>query len=502
MRGLALISALAIGCGHPAGGDNGGDGGGAGSDTGGSTGSDAGGTGSDGNGSDGGGTGSDGGGTGSDGSMTGTDAGSSSGMDAASPGACGLAVCAKAFSSGTKGAALAVAVDSADNVYIAGLAESDLTFGTHTLFQVGSRDAFVVSFAADGTWRWGKRWGHSTTLVGAYGIAVDASNNIYIVGGMTGSIDFGGGYVGSQGMFVASFDASGNYRWARGDGGGSGLLGVATYGGTVYGIGRFLNTVTFSPTISLTSAGAEDVVVAAFATSDGSATWARRIGTAASDYEGGIVARAGAIAFTMSSGAVGSGEKLVSWTSAGADRWSTSLPAALDLRGLSVDPNANLYVSGLHTGGSDVPPNATYSSGDNEYVHAYADGGTSLWSWTLPETPAYSWQAIPFTPSAWNPAHELVLAGTYDGTLATGSGSLTGGRDTVFLASFTTSGTPVASRKVDDASTTAEEWVHGVAIDSHGTAYVVGQYYGTPNFGDGALPFASQGGVLVLRLAP
>lgn len=106
------------------------------------------------------------------------------------------------------------------------------------------------------------------------------------------------------------------------------------------------------------------------------------------------------------------------------------------------------------------------------------------------------------SPSAWNPAHELVLAGTYDGTINTGSASLTSGNDTIFLASFTTSGTPAASRKLDDASTTATEWVHGVAIDSHGTAWVVGQYYGTPSFGDGALPFASQGGVLVLRLTP
>lgn len=457
-----------------------------------------------GTGGDGGNTGGDGGNTGGDGGNTG-DGGNGSGDGNGGPGACGMTVCAKAFSSGTDGAALAVAVDSANNVYIAGLAESDLVFGTHTIFQVGARDAFVVSFAADGSYRWAKRWGSSTKLVGAYGIAVDASNNIYIVGGMTGAIDFGGGFVGSQGMFVASFDTNGNYRWARGDGGGSGLLAVAVADGKVFGIGRFLGSVTFSPTTTLTSAGAEDVVVAAFDTANGAFSWARSVGTAATDVEGGIVARTGVIAFTMSSALVGSGERLVSWTTAGADRWSTSLPAALDLRGVSVDATGTVYVSGLHRGGTDVVPGATYVNGDNEYVHAYTDGGTSVtsaWSWTLPVSPARTVSAIPLTPSAFNPAHDLVLAGTYDGTLYTGSTNLTNGNKTVFLATFAATGTPLAARRFDDASTTATEWVHGTAIDTAGITYVVGQYFGTPNFGDGALPFASQGGVMILRVAP
>jgi hypothetical protein len=414
-----------------------------------------------------------------------------------------MAVCAGGFSSGTDAAALAVAVDSADNVYVAGLAESDLVFGTHTLFQLGARDAFVVSFAADGTYRWGKRWGHSTELAGAYGIAVDASDNIYIVGGMTGAIDFGGGYVGSSaGAFIASFDAQGTYRWARGDGGGSGFYDVASAGGTVYAIGRFLGSMTLSATTTLTSAGAEDVVVAAFGTSDGALTWARRIGTAATDYEGGIVARSGSIAFTMASGAIGTGERLVGWTSAGADVWSTPLSAALDLRGLSVDASGNLYVSGLHRGGVDTVPGSTYVNGDNEYVHAFTAAGASRWSWTLPESPARTVTAIPLTPSAFDPSGNLVLAGTYDGTLYTGTTMQTGGRATPFLATFAADGTPLASRRFDDASSIATEWVHGVAIDSTGTTYLVGQYYGAPNFGDGALPFASEGGVLVMRVAP
>jgi len=109
---------------------------------------------------------------------------------------------------------------------------------------------------------------------------------------------------------------------------------------------------------------------------------------------------------------------------------------------------------------------------------------------------------VPFTRPAIDPAGNVVLAGTYDGTLVTGSGTLATGSENIFRASFGPTGTPVASRRVDDASSTATEWVHGHAIDSAGVAYVAGEYFGAPNFGGGALPFASEGGLLILRFAP
>ena len=145
-------------------------------------------------------------------------------------------------------AALAVAVDSHDNVYVAGLAESDLTFAGHTI--TSSAPATRSSSAtATGAYRWAKRFGSRTSLVGAYGIAVDRDDNIFITGGLFGSADFGAGALGGAGAFVASFDAAGTYRWARADGGGTGSLAIAVAGTHVYSIGRFSGTMTFSPAI-------------------------------------------------------------------------------------------------------------------------------------------------------------------------------------------------------------------------------------------------------------
>lgn len=448
--------------------------------------------------------GQDGGALGGDGGVHdggATDGGLGGSGDGGGAGPCAAAVCAQALGGGTKGAALGVATDADRNVYIVGLAESDLVFGGHTLYQVGSRDAFVVSFTADGTYRWAKRFGHGTDLAGAYAIAVDGARNIYITGGQTGPIDFGGGPVGDSGMFVASFDHDGNYRWARGDGG-LGALALAMAGTHVYTMEQFTGTLAFPEGTTLVSAGAQDVAVAAFDAATGHLAWARRLGSDASDGEGNIVARPDWIAFSMSGPTVGNGEQLVSWTADGADRWVTPLSPALDLAGLAIDGAGNLYLAGMHDGGTDVVPGATYSSGENRYVHAFDGAGASRWSWTLVADPAYQWAAIPYTRATLDAAGNVVLAGTLETTLYTGSSTVSGGAETIFIASYAATGTPLAARSIDDHSTSAHEWLHGIAIDSGNVTWPVGEYWGTPDFGDGALPFSSEGGILILRLAP
>ena len=498
MRRALLIAIVVAGCGHRHG---------LGAPVDASGGQDAGASADASPGADDGGAGGDGGAR-SDAGHDGAGGGDAGGLDGGvgpgdggGGGPCAQSVCGQALGGGTKGAALGVAVDADRNVYIVGLAESDLVFGGHTLYQIGARDAFIVSFAADGTYRWAKRFGNGTTLAGAYAVAVDAARNIYITGGQTGAIDFGGGPVGGSGMFVASFDHDGNYRWARGDGG-LGALALAMAGTHVYTMEQFTGTLAFPDGPTLTSAGAQDVAVAAFDAATGHLAWARRLGGAATDSEGNIVARADSIAFTIAGASSEDGGQLVSWTADGADRWTTQLAPALDVAGLTIDGTGNLYLSGMHDGGTDVVPGATYSSGDNRYVHAFDGAGASRWSWTLVEDPAYQWTAIPYTRATLDAAGNIVLAGTLETTIDTGSTPVSGGSETIFLASYASTGTPVAARSIDDQSSSAHEWLQGIAVDAANVTWPVGQYWGTPNFGDGALPFSSEGGILILRVAP
>ena len=87
----------------------------------------------------------------------------------------------------------------------------------------GEGDAFVRVYAPDGTVRWTRHLG-THDRDGATAVAVDASGNLYVVGGSYGELQPGG-----TGAFVVSLDASGSERWSRqfGEGPSDVALGVA-----------------------------------------------------------------------------------------------------------------------------------------------------------------------------------------------------------------------------------------------------------------------------------
>ncbi len=415
-------------------------------------------------------------------------------------GPCG-ATCGQ-FLNAVYGAALDVAVDAEDNVYVVGSLESDAMLGTRHHLRIGTRDAFIASFTASGVYRWSKTFGASGKLAGAYAVVVDHAGHIYIGGGVgTGGsgIDFGGGPIYASGQFLASFDANGNHRWSRIDGPAFGAPAIATSGSRVFTISRFVNTLQIGTLPPLTSAGYQDVVIASFSTSDGTPQWARRWGGPSSDYEQSIVAHDDWIVLT---GNLGTEERLVSFTSSGGDRWDVLTAPSLDADGLDVDGSGNIYVTGRHRGGGDIVPGTPTSvDGDNVYIHSHTSAGATRWSWTLPEVPARDVNPIPATLVRVDRSGRPVVAGTFRGRIYAGGPALINtGYEDVFIAAFANDGTPVSARHPVD--TTGFLFAHGVAVDSAGRVYVCGGYTGSPNFGDGPLPHASSVGPYLLRVEP
>ncbi|MFW9880370.1 MAG: SBBP repeat-containing protein, partial [Candidatus Thorarchaeota archaeon] len=92
-----------------------------------------------------------------------------------------------------------VAVDSANNVYLAGYTNS---------FAVGGSDMVLVKYDSDGVQLWNSTWGGSDDDV-CNGVTVDLEDNVYLAG-TTDS--FG---KGKQDMVLVKFESNGQYKWNR-----------------------------------------------------------------------------------------------------------------------------------------------------------------------------------------------------------------------------------------------------------------------------------------------
>ena len=105
--------------------------------------------------------------------------------------------------------AWSVAVDSNENIYVAGSTNGNLGGQTSS----GGTDAFVARFDSSGNMVWTRLLGNGTLTYG-YAVAVASSGNVYISGVTRGTLG-GQANAGIQDMFVAKYNSSGTMQWVR-----------------------------------------------------------------------------------------------------------------------------------------------------------------------------------------------------------------------------------------------------------------------------------------------
>lgn len=114
-----------------------------------------------------------------------------------------------------------VAVDAAGNIYVCGLFYGSVDFGGTTLSAAGSWDLFVASYGQNSALRWARTAGRIGDDF-AYDVVADGSGHVLVTGYYEGPVDFGGGSLpvfGGRDVFVAQLDAStGTPLWAKGYG--------------------------------------------------------------------------------------------------------------------------------------------------------------------------------------------------------------------------------------------------------------------------------------------
>ena len=258
-----------------------------------------------------------------------------------------------------------IAVDEAQNVYLAG------TGGTQVL-KLDSGGNLL--------------WMHNIGVQAGYtnSIAADRAGNVYVTGVFQGTVDFDPGpgvdnltSVGQQDGFIWKLDGAGNLVWAR-------QVGGATDGpnadyaqaiavddaGNVFVTGHFYGTADFDPstaTYNLTSAGLLDVFVLEL-DDQGRFGWVSRLGGSLNDVVEGLaldptgnVIVAGYVAdFETSSNPTGHSVTFIAkFDDTGSLSWTRTVGGSSDRTeslGLRVDGYGAIYIAGQFRGSADFDP--------------------------------------------------------------------------------------------------------------------------------------------------
>ena len=250
--------------------------------------------------------------------------------------------------------------DGSGNLYITGHFQGTVDFdpgaGAANLVSAGSYDIFFAKYDASGNYVWAKRAGSSQSD-NAWGINIDMAGNLILSGNYSGTVDFDPGAgtanlvsAGSTDIFLAKYDAGGNYLFAKSFGGAGydNMNTLLTDGANNYFIsGTFSVTVDFDPsasTVNLVSAGSNDVFIAKYDV-NGNYSYAINMG--------------------------GSGAEQTYWG------------------GLSADPNGNIFLGGTFQSTADFDPSAgvanliTTNNGYDMFLAKYGCSSVALASSNL-----------------------------------------------------------------------------------------------------------------------
>jgi len=345
----------------------------------------------------------------------------------------------------------AVAIDPTNGgVVVAGYFGGTVNFGSGLLTSHGDAtagdDTFVALFDKNGGYAWAKDFGDGL-LVGAYGVAIDASGNVAIGGVFQGSVTFGGSthtQVGNIDVFVAELDSAGTYLWSK------------SFGSP----GNFqqINTVAVD--------GAGDVLIA---------------GTGESvDFGGGAE----------------TGYFIARFDSTGAYKWSNAFAATTSQTGpwLAVDASGNMILAGSFNATVDFGGGTLTSAGSADaFVAKFDPAGAYQWAKQYGDSSEQDISKV-----ATDANGNIVVTGDFSGTINFGTGVLTattmGGND--FLAKVNPTGSGVWA---DEFSGSASGFLNAgsVAVDGCGGATITSDFSGTVDYGGGVLSSEGSGSAAI-----
>ncbi len=364
---------------------------------------------------------------------------------------------------------------------------------------------------------WGKALGDAAAQI-VNGVAVDAQGFTLVVGTFTGTIDLGNGPLVSAGgtdILLARIDPAGNTVWSKRFGDAADQVGsaVAVDGtGAAYITGSVKGTVDFGLG-PLANAGdpLTDLYVAVFASS-GTAVSSKRFaatfaqaGTAIAVNDaheillGGTFGSSADLGCGVLPGAGGADVFLAKLSALGVCAWSKRFGDAADqdVASVAYDGAGNALAGGRFAGAINLGGAMfTMSGGAHGGFAVKLDPlGAHLFSTALGNTVTdQEVQGI-----AADPSGNVLLSGTFTGTLDVGGGPLqSAGQGDFFVIKLDPGGSPVWSKAVGDASDQAGRAL--VQADGNGAILLAGHFQGTMDLGLGQLASAGQSDLFAAKL--
>lgn len=249
-----------------------------------------------------------------------------------------------------------IAVDASSNVYLCGY-----------IFDGTSVDNGIVKLNSSGTLQWQRRLGSSGSDDAGFGIAVDASGNVYTCGYTTAP--------GSNAFLLAKYNSSGTIQWQRRLWGSSGNQST----GQSVAVDNSGNAYVCGYS---TAAGNNDIQLAKYDTS-GTLQWQRRLSSSSADLGMSVALDSSAnvylVGYSNTSGA--NNYQIAKYNSSGAIQWQRSLGGSASADrglGITVDSAGGVCVNGYSNVGGDDDFLFARLPSDGSKTGTYTVGGYSI----------------------------------------------------------------------------------------------------------------------------
>lgn len=443
-----------------------------------------------------------------------------------------------AYAKATGGAnGLDLAADTSGNHYVTGsfngTADFDPGAGVVNVTAAGGTDIYISKLDAAGQLLWVRTMG-GASFDHSLSVAVDTDGDVYIAGVYGGTVDFDPGVgvssrtsAGYEDIFVAKFDAAGNFLWVWSAPGATendrAMALVIDDSNNVYVAGYFWGTVDFDPgvgNITLVSAGRYDGFISKLDAA-GNTLWAKSVGGAGDEMVTGLALDSSAqphITGSFWNGADFDPGPGISTLTAGADTniFVSKLDATGNLiwaRGMgggsseasndiAVDSNANVFTIGYFNSTVDFDPGAgvvnQVTAGSSDiFVSKLDAAGNFVWVKTYGGTSNDTGESV-----AVDAADRAYIVGSFSGDANFGATALSSAGNTdMFIARLESAGNTNWIKRIGGASS---DTAYAALTDTSDAVFITGNFRGAvdfdPNWGEAPLVAAASGDVFLLKL--